>query len=873
VSNIKRTVEQLFGSPEHRSRLFAVDLMFKNAHVFDSNELTDRLKLASLDQHPDVAKKAKLVMSQLLKQGLGDQAKIRELGIHSRMMNMSEEELLYEQEAREKAGGLLAQSMQKVVDLAKLGDTAVATESLAVIGHSCRVELAGELIVAAGDPARRPAALVALRSFRIPELGDLVSHLLDNAQSPEDHVAVAEILGEAGLESGAGTLATLLGHASEQVRAKAAEALGKVPGDEAEQALRTRVQDSSALVQTAVMKALGTAGRGTAVDPILEVFPKMAAPESQAAALVALGKLRSSRGAKLIVQSLTSSVPTVKLAAVEALGSTKMPADQVRSHLNPLLADPDLAVRASAIKALYPHDVEKAGEALRSMIASKKPPERAAAMSIMGDVQDPQAMETFLVALNTEQDRAVVASGLDAIDKIVDPRLVRSIQRLMTHPNPQIQEKAVRAYGRLSGSVGIRELDRLYDETRTDALKTTILSVLGTMCEAGNISAITKQLKSSDENVVSDAIDALDRVGSIENSMLLESYLVHQSAKVRAAAVVALFHTGNFRCLGTITDMLAQRDPGQQLAALSALKKIHASLRWAELQKRPLLQTPLMAKQPAGIKEASSTVKLDFSLTQGNPLRADVSRAIPRPTQKVAVERTTPEERAIVKAAQALGELELKAAVEMAQKVLAAEPGSELAQYVLQRALAGTPQAAPIPAEVLKTSSFLPLLGEETRQAKGARDTRRLLGSYFQVFERQLDVMRQVIAEGRDYLTRNQDAQAMEVAKFIVAQMQWTVDFDVRLGLICYDKQEWERAFTHLLRAFVASGGEAMIGVHLAAVAMKVKKRDLAKTLLGPILNGERTDPRVKERAAQVAQALAQAESPGPSNPPSNSGS
>jgi hypothetical protein len=79
MSDIRRTVEQLMQSPEHRSRLFAVELMGKNVHVFEAVDLTERLKLASLDAHPEVAKKAKLTMSYLLKEGFEEQKRIREL--------------------------------------------------------------------------------------------------------------------------------------------------------------------------------------------------------------------------------------------------------------------------------------------------------------------------------------------------------------------------------------------------------------------------------------------------------------------------------------------------------------------------------------------------------------------------------------------------------------------------------------------------------------------------------------------------------------------------------------------------------------------------------------------------------------------------
>lgn len=39
MSNVRRTVEQLLSSPEHRSRIVAVELMGKNPHIFDPVDL------------------------------------------------------------------------------------------------------------------------------------------------------------------------------------------------------------------------------------------------------------------------------------------------------------------------------------------------------------------------------------------------------------------------------------------------------------------------------------------------------------------------------------------------------------------------------------------------------------------------------------------------------------------------------------------------------------------------------------------------------------------------------------------------------------------------------------------------------------------
>jgi HEAT repeat protein len=527
-------------------------------------------------------------------------------------------------------------------------------------------------------------------------------------------------------------------------------------------------------------------------------------------------------------------------------------------HLVPLLNDPEVTVRANAIKSLYAHDLQKAASALRTMLGSKRAAERGAAMAIMPDVQDPPSMEEFLVAINTEQDRSVLAGGLDALDKITDPRLAKAVHRLMSHPNPALQMKAVRAYGRIAGTAGIKDLDRLYDETPSQDLKSTILNVLGGMCESGNISFLTKRLKESDERVVANAIEGLDRVGSIENSMLLESFLSHGSPRVRANAVVALFHTGNFKCLSVLTEMLSRPDANAHRSALHAMKQIHASLAWAEVQKRPLLLTPLN-ERPMN-PTTSQSMALPRETERMRP--PEEPRPIPRTTKRIAVDRSTAEERALVRAAQAMSDSDMKTAKDLVDRVIAAQPDSELAQFVLQRITAGTPENGPVPAELLEKSTFLPLLGEETRRAKASRSAKMLLESYFRIFERQLDVMRSVIAEGRDYLAKGSEAAAMEVAKFVVSQMQWTVDFDVRLGLVFYDKQDWERAFTHLMRAYIASGGEASLGVHLAAVAMKIRKRELAKALLGPILDSETTDPLIRGRAVQVAQAIAVLDNP-----------
>lgn len=201
MSNVRRTVEQLLSSPEHRSRLFAVELMGKNAHVFDPVDLTERLKLASLDAHPEVASKAKLTMSALLKQGFEEQKRIRDLGIHSRLMDLSEHDLLQEATARERAGTLLAPLMRRVLEIAQ-HPGALAGEALAVLGRSCDLEHAGMLIHAAEDSLRRSHAYEALKSFRIPELGDLVASLIDASRSASDLVALSGVLGEAGCRPG-----------------------------------------------------------------------------------------------------------------------------------------------------------------------------------------------------------------------------------------------------------------------------------------------------------------------------------------------------------------------------------------------------------------------------------------------------------------------------------------------------------------------------------------------------------------------------------------------------------------------------------------------------------------------------------------------
>lgn len=838
MSDIKRTVNDLLRDTDPRARLFAIDLVMRSPHLFEPVELVDKLKVASEDADDEVAQKAKLSMSALLARGFREEGLIRNLGINSRVASASPVELKLEESIREQAAPVLDGVMSRAVALAQQPKHPCAGASLDAIGRSRNALYAKVLLKATATPELEERAFDALRHFRSDAGLSIAQTVLSEAKTESQLARAADVIGSLGLPDGVELLKPLTSNKSDLVRRQVASALAGIRGEASEALLIHMLDDHAAWVVMAAVTALSTVGKDRAVEALLAHYDLWSDAKVKSRCLSTFGALRREKSLGVIIDALVSTEERVQANAVEALACFPLSREDAQKHLVPQLASTTPRVRANAIVVLYPHDHARGTRSLREMLVSKSFKERASAYWAVGEIQDPDVMEPFTTALFTEGEKAPLATGLATLDRLNNPRLKPSVQKLFGHSNPTVQIHAIRAYGRLAGPAALKVLDRMYGAAETEVIKSAILMSMGEVCEPGNIQFITRHFTERGDRLLANAIEALDNVGSLENSVLLEPFLAHPSPRVRANAVVALWRMGSFSALSTLNELLSSNDESTLKTGLYALAQVQSSMDWKDLRRRPMLLSSLQDQA----RSMTSDQHLEDTPTAEPP--AD------------STDQTTPVERDLALAMQAIGDHNIPRARELLTGILASEPANELACFLLARLDGTSKKAAPIPEEALDATYFLPLLAEESKRAQASRNLSSLLTAHFRIFERQLGILQLFVDLGREYLAAGSHGSARDIAKFIVTQIQWTQDLDLRLGLIFTQKQDWPRAYFCFSKAYLNSGGDPAIGVYLGLSALRAGKLAFARVVLDSIQKSPTADAAVKARAASVAKAL-----------------
>jgi len=91
-----------------------------------------------------------------------------------------------------------------------------------------------------------------------------------------------------------------------------------------------------------------------------------------------------------------------------------------------------------------------------------------------------------------------------------------------------------------------------------------------------SVAFVMKELASNDDRVIANAIDGLQHLNYPGVINILESYLKHETARVRANTIVALWRypKARFRVKAALTGMLYSQDIGQRISAMYAVGQI-----------------------------------------------------------------------------------------------------------------------------------------------------------------------------------------------------------------------------------------------------------------------------------------------------------
>jgi HEAT repeat protein len=191
-------------------------------------------------------------------------------------------------------------------------------------------------------------------------------------------------------------------------RAMAIRTLGWIGAAEAVPVLLERLSDRNRSVREAAFRALGRIGDVRALPRLANHFrePGGIGPGVVYDALVELG----APAAAVFAGALRSPIETVRVASCFGVSALYDP-ESARPLLSPLLADEAAAVRAAAAETLGQIGGDTIPEALARASRDEEPSVRRAAVTALGSYDDPQAVEFALGALaDPDRDTAVRAA-------------------------------------------------------------------------------------------------------------------------------------------------------------------------------------------------------------------------------------------------------------------------------------------------------------------------------------------------------------------------------------------------------------------------------------------------------------------------------
>ena len=309
------------------------------------------------------------------------------------------------------------------------------------------------------------------------------AHIASSADGEEKNSAVQEGLGAAAAlparqHASADTtiVVALIGRLKDEdadVRAAAAESLGKLEDSRAVPGLIAALSDKEAKVRAAAAGSLAQFTDSRALGPLSAL---LADPESEVR--------------KEALEALTQYETGVPVAGI------------VR-----LLADPDADTRHNAAHAIGRFGDRSAGAALAPLVKDPNADVRQAAIEAISELHDVSHAAAIVPALS-DANADVRQQALEALDNLKVPVPDATLLILLRDPNADVRAKAAEFAGQRSSVAAIPSLRRLIDDENRDVRQTAI-EALANIGDEAAVAALRAGLSSKDARVRRSAAEAL----------------------------------------------------------------------------------------------------------------------------------------------------------------------------------------------------------------------------------------------------------------------------------------------------------------------------------------------------------------------------
>ncbi|GAB4472492.1 MAG: hypothetical protein OHK0037_32390 [Elainellaceae cyanobacterium] len=409
----------------------------------------------------------------------------------------------------------------------------------------------------------------------------------------------------------------------DNVRWRAAKALGTIGSDAAVSGLLEALKDPDDNVRWRAAKALETIGSDAAVPGLLEALkdPDDSVRRRAAKTLETIGSDAAVSG---LLEALKDPDDSVRWSVAEALGT--IGGDATVAGLLDALKDTDYYVRRRAAQAL-----EKIGgdTAMPGLLIALNDPDdyvRRRAAEALGTIGSDAAVPGLLEALKDPDDniRRRVAEVLGTIGS---DAAVPGLLEALKDPDYYVRGRAAEALGTIGSDAAVPGLlEALKDPDYY--VRWSVAGALGTIGSDAAMPGLLEALKDPDDYVRRSAAEALEKIGGDTAVPGLLEALKDSDAGVRRSAAEALEKIGGDTAVPGLLEALKDSDAGVRESAAEALGKIGDGAAIA-----PLWQARMKHPDERAIGEAIAVIQSRcgfynydlYQQAQSLPLREETS--------------------------------------------------------------------------------------------------------------------------------------------------------------------------------------------------------------------------------------------------------
>lgn len=303
-------------------------------------------------------------------------------------------------------------------------------------------------------------------------------------------------------------------------------------------ALIETLSDASATVRLAAVQSLGTLQDPRAIAALGKVLKEDSDSRVRQAAAHALGEIDDPRAVPHLLDALRGeTVPAVREAIVRALGEIDDPS--AVGGVAAAARDANLSVRRAVADALREFEDQAALPTLITMARDEDAEVRASVADALGNLENPSAFEP-LVTLAKDRNAEVRAEAIDALGSLEDRRALSVFVAALADDNAEVRSQAADAIQGLDDLETAPKalIDALEDPDRD--VRQNVAQALGNIGDEAAVPALKKLLADPNAEMRRTVAEALADIGGAEAVTALMALLKDQDPEIRRIAAQAL---------------------------------------------------------------------------------------------------------------------------------------------------------------------------------------------------------------------------------------------------------------------------------------------------------------------------------------------